>query len=86
MTREEANTYWFPVLHRHIKRKPYVRGGHTSTSECEELAKILGLEYPRFQNWKFIELSDDLRHTLQALLGPHGDTIFQVLVARQKGD
>ena len=77
MTFAEFQQYWGPARNRIFPSKTY---------QSPNLARLLGLDYPRPRHWVNIPMTDKLRNQLLALAGPHSDTVQKILKIRQGMD
>lgn len=82
MTFQEAQQYWFPARGPIHRPDSFERAVHAS----QQLAGLLGLQYPVAQHWKHIQLTPELKSQLLALSGPHRNSIAKVMRIRREQD
>ncbi len=80
MTSDEVHEYWIPA------KAMFRKTNRDSFEASTELAKVLGLEYPEYQYWQHIELTDELKVKLRALASPHRVALLKVMQIRQEAN
>ena len=73
MTQEEVEKYWLPA------REGLAPGRYSGYGSSRILASLLGIPYPEPEHMMQIHLTDDLKRILQALGGPHRQTVRKIL-------
>lgn len=80
MTDDDFTTYWVPARFK----LGYLRSVDAqSKTYSAKLAELLGLPYPEVGYWRHIELTEEMKHTLKLLVGPHRETIIKIIEARK---
>lgn len=83
MTNEEFTLYWEPARNTfgNFKGKAASRD-HPSYL----MSEALGLYYPSLGYWHYIELTDDLKNILLALVSPYRETMLKIYQIRRDQD
>lgn len=80
MTKAEHNKYWMAA-----KRKLFGFDGPGGTfDKSRKLATLVGIPYPKKCHWELILMTEELKHQLTLLAGPHGHAIAKMLEARKE--
>ncbi len=75
MTHEEFTLYWKPA------RDTFGKGKNDENFKRHPsyfLAKAIGVDYPCPGHWDQLELTEDLKNKLLALVGPHRETMLRI--------
>lgn len=76
MTKDEFRQYWMPARDQF--------DGEINLHRSKKLASLLGLPYPKMAAWGNIKLTDQLKHQLKMLAGPHRDTIIRMMELKRE--
>lgn len=82
MTSQEAQKYWYPVVHVLYGKIDIFTAAETIYSKYHRLDEELGIkEYSKYINRPSAAdypMSDELKNLLTLLIGPHGKTILKM--------
>lgn len=80
MTLDESAQYWRPAANRF--RGPGDED-YLAFSNSKRLAQFLGFTYTHANDWMHITLTPELKGSLVAISGPHGDAIIKAMKIRR---